>query len=145
DPAAADTGIFASLDLDGAVDWVIVNELMKNHDGYLLSVHLWKDEGGRAKFSPWDFDLSLGYPVGDCGAEGWVPRTYLDRIAGYDASLAPIIEENFERWPIEDIAFATDGVDNWLCPVASWQEEHDRVVQLLTDRLAWIDANIDAF
>ncbi|MEQ1503763.1 MAG: CotH kinase family protein, partial [Myxococcota bacterium] len=33
DPAAADTGIFASLDLDGAVDWVIVNELMKNHDG----------------------------------------------------------------------------------------------------------------
>jgi hypothetical protein len=177
--------IFEWLDLDSAVDWVIVNELLKNHDGYFLSVHLWKDETGTMHFTPWDFDLSMGYPYTDCGSSGWIPKEYADldgnlhdiafvqamaevpafrdrlverwtelragelsedallaRIAAYDETLAPAIDANFDRWPIEEIAFQTDFVENWLCPVGSYDEEHTRTVEFLTGRLAWIDANI---
>jgi hypothetical protein len=77
DPGDPETGIFASLDLDSAVDWVLINELAKNPDAYRLSVHLWRDQGGKMFFAPWDLDLSMGYPVNDCGAAGWNPRTWL--------------------------------------------------------------------
>jgi hypothetical protein len=192
DPAHPDTGIFAWLDLDSAVDWVIINEFMKNYDAYLLSVYLWRDEGGKMHFTPWDFDLSMGsYPYTDCSAEGWIPRFYwdvqgqqqgipfiermaevpafrerlvsrwqelregelseeaiLERIAGYDEVLAPGIDPNFESWPVQDIAFSTIypvQVDNWLCPVSSYDEEHERVLSFVTQRLAWMDANISNF
>jgi hypothetical protein len=192
DPAHPDSGIFAWLDLDSAVDWVLINEFMKNYDAYLLSVYLWRDEGGKMHFTPWDFDLSMGsYPYTDCTSEGWVPRVYwdaegqkhdlefiakmaevpafrerlaerwqelradvlseeaiLERIEGYDAVLAPVIEPNFESWPIQDIAFSTIypvQVDNWLCPVSSYDEEHERVLSFVSERLAWMDANISNF
>ena len=180
--------LFLYLDLDSAVDWVLVQELLKNHDAYYLSVHLYRDTTGKMYFSPWDFDLSMGYPYVDCGAEGWVSRRYHDaegvgydvafiqamaavpsfhdalvarwqalragpwaeseilgRIAAYDSELAPAIEANNERWPIEDIALSFGGVDNWLCPVSSYDEEHQRTVDFLTARLAWMDENIEAF
>lgn len=184
-------GIFAYVDLDSAVDWVLLQELTKNHDAYRLSVYLWKDEDGKAFFAPWDLDLTMGYPYTDCGAQGWNPRDFLAsdgevvdiefihamasvpafrdrlverwqelrqgvlseeailaRIAGYDATLAPAIEANFARWPIEDIAFSTDYpevVDDWLCPVSTYDEEHTRTVAFLTDRLVWMDANVASF
>ena len=72
----------------------------------------------------------------------------LARVAGYDATLAPAIDANFERWPIGDIKFSTDYpevVENWLCPVTSYDEEHARTVEFLTERLAWMDANISSF
>ena len=69
----------------------------------------------------------------------------LGRIAGYDETLAPAIDANFERWPIKDIAFKTDFVDNWLCPVDSYADEHARVLTFVSDRLAWMDANVATF
>ncbi len=188
-PADPNTGIFGYVDMDSAVDWVLLQEVMKNNDGYLLSVHMWRDQGGKLMFVPWDFDLSMGYPYLDCGHEGWVSRTYLDittgqivdiafiqemaqvpafrdalvvrwnelrqdmwsdatilgLIAGYDATLEPAVGANVARWPIEDIAFETDFVDNWLCPVGSYEEEHQRTLDFLTGRLAWMDTNIAKF
>lgn len=184
DPAA----IFDYVDMDSAVDWVLLQELMKNNDGYFLSIHMWRDQGGKMMFAPWDFDLSMGYPYTDCGSSGWVPRTYMtpdgqihdvpfiqkmaevpafrdalvvrwnelrqgpwsdetiaSLIAGYDATLEPAIGPNFARWPIDDIAFKTDFVENWLCPVSSYEEEHQRTLDFLAGRLAWIDANINNF
>ncbi|GDX81593.1 hypothetical protein LBMAG42_34040 [Deltaproteobacteria bacterium] len=67
------------------------------------------------------------------------------RIAAIDATLAPAIDRNFERWPIEEIVFSTDELDNWLCPVGSYEEEHARVIEFLAQRLAWMDANLVAF
>jgi hypothetical protein len=195
DPADPDTGIFAHLDLASTVDWVLLQELAKNPDAYRLSVHLFKDEGAKMKFAPWDLDLSMGYPYTDCGAVGWNPRdsvsgdfyepgaiedidfiraiaavpafkdalvtrwaelregvladdAVLGRIAGYDATLAGAVERNFAKWPIEDIAFSTDYpevVENWLCPVSTPDEEHARTVAFLTERLAWMDANLASF
>lgn len=189
-PEDPDTGIFGSIDLDSAVDWVLLQEFMKNPDAYRLSVYLWKDETGKMFFAPWDLDLSMGYPYTDCGATGWNPRDYLAdgqgvgipfiqamagipafhdaliarwtelrsgefsdeailaRIAGYDEVLAPGIDRNFDRWPIEDIKFSTDYpevVEDWLCPVDSYEDEHARTLTFVTERLAWMDANIDSF
>ena len=105
DAADPDLGMFAWLDLDSAVDWVLVQELARNHDAYRLSVELWRDEGGRMYFAPWDFDLSMGYPATDCGAEGWVGRTYLQDGVSVDLPFVQVMatvpafrERLVERW-----------------------------------------------
>lgn len=177
DPADPDTGVFAYLDMDSAVDFVLLQEFAKNMDAYQLSVYLWKDTEGKMFFAPWDLDLSFGYPYYDCSAEGWLVRApwvdamasdpafhdalvarwtdlrqgplaedaILERIAGYDLTLGAAVERNFERWPIEDIAYETDFVEDWLCPVSTYPEEHARVLDFISGRLAWMDANIGAF
>jgi hypothetical protein len=180
--------VFDYVDRDSAVDWVLVNELAKNHDAYFLSVVLWKDRDGKMFFTPWDLDLSMGYPYTDCGATGWNPRTWaaldgtvvdipfiqamaadagfhqalvdrwhelragpwsdqaiLDHIAAYDATLEPALASNLDRWPIDDIAFTTLEVEDWLCPVSSYDDEHQRTLDFLTARLAWMDGNIATF
>ena len=63
DPGDTDSGIFAWVDMDSAVDFVILQEFMKNNDAYYLSVHLWKDVDGVMYFTPWDMDLTLGQPL----------------------------------------------------------------------------------
>lgn len=65
-------GMWTTMDLDSAVDFVLLEELSKNNDAYFLSIHLWQDVGGKLRFLPWDMDLSFGYPYYDCGWEGWV-------------------------------------------------------------------------
>ena len=66
--------MWAYLDQDSAIDFVILQELMKNNDAYYLSVHLWKDAGGLAHFTPWDLDLTLGQPTynNNVSPEEWV-------------------------------------------------------------------------
>ena len=177
DPTDLETGIFAYIDMDSAVDWVLLQEFAKNVDAYQYSVYLWRDAGGKARFVPWDVDLSMGYPFYDCGATGWLTRLeFVDamaadpsfraalvdrwtllrqdqlseasifaRIEAYDTTLAPGLDENFERWPIGDIAFATDDVDDWLCPVDSYEEEHERVLTFIAERLSWMDENIASY
>lgn len=73
-PADPVDGIFAYVDPDSAVDFVLLQELMRNNDAYYLSVHLWKDVGGRLRFAPWDLDLTLGQPTynDNTNPEGWV-------------------------------------------------------------------------
>ena len=80
DPGA---GYAAYLDVDSAVNFYLINELLKNIDGVLLlSTYLYKKRDGKLTFGPiWDFDLSTGnakiylsnltvrYP------EGWYSRS----------------------------------------------------------------------
>ena len=61
-PDDPDSGIFAYIDLDSAVDMVILEELFKNNDAWYLSVHIYKAADGKLHFVPWDLDLSLGQP-----------------------------------------------------------------------------------
>jgi hypothetical protein len=64
---------WALVDLDSAVDFVILHELSRNNDAYYLSVHMWKDADGLIRFTPWDLDLAFGgYPISSCGWDGWV-------------------------------------------------------------------------
>ncbi len=76
DPA---TGYAAYLDVPSAVDYLLVNELVKNVDGNLrLSTYLTKPRGGPLTFGPlWDFDITLGnvnYGGADA-TEGWQVAT----------------------------------------------------------------------
>jgi hypothetical protein len=67
----------------------------------------------------------------------------LDR---YAATLTPgAIEENFALWPIEDVDYVEFYEFYSFYDVASHAEEMTRVKAFLTARLAWIDANIDAY
>ena len=73
-PYAEDLGLSAYVDMDSLVDFVLLQELLRNNDAYYLSVHLWKERGGRLHFVPWDLDLSLGQPDynDNENPEGWI-------------------------------------------------------------------------
>ena len=72
-----DVGYPAFIDLDSFVDFVIVNELGKNVDGYRLSTFLYKDKdskGGKLHAGPvWDFNFAFGNAdyYGGADAEGF--------------------------------------------------------------------------
>ena len=76
DPAA---GYAAYIDVESAISYYLVNEMLKNVDGNLrLSTYLYKKRGGKLFFGPlWDFDLAYGNVNYD-GADridGWHIRT----------------------------------------------------------------------
>ena len=56
-------GIFDFIDRSSAIDFLLLQEFLKNNDAYYLSVHLWRERDGRAFFTPWDLDLSFGQPT----------------------------------------------------------------------------------
>lgn len=165
--------VFTLMDLDSAVDFVLLQELAKGNDAYFLSMHVWKDVGGTLHFTPWDLDLSLGQPLYNDSTltTGWIvyrppliealasdPRfqnrlverwTELRqtafsaeaieaRIQFYLATIGDRIDENFARWPIEEIQF----LDNQLPPRASFDEEMQVVRDWIDGRLAWVDAHL---
>jgi CotH kinase protein/Chitobiase/beta-hexosaminidase C-terminal domain len=71
DPAV---GYAAYLDVDSFVDYMIINELSRNCDGYVRSSFLTKDRGGKLTAGPlWDYDLAWGNGgVRDnLAVEGW--------------------------------------------------------------------------
>jgi len=61
-PSDPDTGIFAFVDLESAVELVIIEEFFKNNDASWLSLHVHKTPATKLHFVPWDLDLSLGQP-----------------------------------------------------------------------------------
>lgn len=54
--------LFRWVDRGSAVDFVLLQELVRNTDAYYLSVYLWRDGEAPMRFTPWDLDLSLGQP-----------------------------------------------------------------------------------
>ncbi len=59
---AEDESVWDYIDIDGFIDWYLVNELFKNTDsGFLSSVKMFKDKDGKLSMGPvWDFDLGSG-------------------------------------------------------------------------------------
>ena len=172
----SDTDVFTLMDLDSAVDFVLLQELAKGNDAYFLSMHVWKDVGGTLHFTPWDLDLSLGQPLYNDSTltTGWVAyrppliqalandarfqarlverwtelrRTAFSaeaieaRIQLYLAIIGDRIDENFARWPIEDIQF----LDDQLPPRSSFAEEMEVVRGWIDGRLPWVDEHIGAY
>ncbi len=169
----SDTDVFTLMDLDSAVDYVLLQELARGNDAYYLSMYVWKDAGGKLHFTPWDLDLSLGQPLyGDSTlTTGWINYRPLlvqalandarfqarlverwselrqgafsaeaieEHIQRYLATIGDRVDENFARWPIEDIQF----LDNQLPPRSSFAEELEVVRGWIDGRLAWVDAHI---
>lgn len=59
-----DSGYVNYIDVESFIDYILVNELSKNVDGYRLSAYLYKErlsEGGKIVAGPlWDFNLAFG-------------------------------------------------------------------------------------
>jgi len=51
------------IDVNSFVDYFILNELVRNIDGYRLSTYLYKDRGGKLNLGP-VWDLNIGYQDG---------------------------------------------------------------------------------
>lgn len=48
------------VDVDSAVNAVLIEEFFKNEDAFYTSMHAWKDTGGTVHFLPWDLDMTFG-------------------------------------------------------------------------------------
>ncbi len=59
---AQDESVWDYIEIDGFIDWYLVNELFKNTDsGFLSSIKMFKDKDGKLSMGPvWDFDLGSG-------------------------------------------------------------------------------------
>lgn len=166
------TGVFAFVDLDSAVDFVILQEVLKNHDGYFLSIYVAKDAGQKIRFVPWDLDLALGQPnyndnpnpaswlsyrpaLIDVMADSPVFRA---RLAARWAELraGPLAEEALNARIDGYQATLGDAIDRnfevwpieeidfygFLTPMASYEDEDAHVRAFLHDRVAWMDGAI---
>ena len=81
-------GYRAYLDVPAAVDYVLLNEYLKNHDAFQASAYMHKSTGGKLLLGPmWDLDLSMGNsnfpqsngPTGSLLADyRWTRRLYRD-------------------------------------------------------------------
>lgn len=110
DPNDPDTGLFGYVDMDSAVDFVLLQEFTKNIDAYQLSVYFWKDAEGKMFFAPWDLDLSFGYPFYDCTASGWITRVeFVDAMAANPAFRAALVSRwaELRRGPMAEAAIFT--------------------------------------
>jgi hypothetical protein len=172
--ADPDADLFALVDLDSAVDFVLLEELARNVDAYHLSVHIWKDVGGRLHFLPWDLDLTIGQPDanGNAPSEGWVvrrppliqamaddprfQRRLVERwselratrftVAGLDARIATLLTTIGPRLEDNFSLWPIDQITfGSIYPVTSHAEEIDHLKTWLAARLVWIDAEIGSF
>ena len=122
-PAGPDEGVFAWLDLDSAVDYVILQELGQNWNAYHDSIYLWKDSGGLMHLMPWEMELSFGFPCDEEGYSGWNERpAWVEVMAGSSE-----FQSRFtSRWQaLRERLLATNNV---LARIASYRDSlGDRV------------------
>lgn len=96
--AAGDPGLWDRVDLDSFVAFTLVEELLKNNDGYFLSHHLWRGDDGLVRFVPWDLDLTLGQPYYN---ENWRTDTwvaYRPDLVALAAAQPAFARRMAERW-----------------------------------------------
>ncbi len=58
--ASAGAPVSEFVDVDSAVNAVLIEEFFKNEDAFYTSMHAWKDTGGTVHFLPWDLDMTFG-------------------------------------------------------------------------------------
>ncbi len=66
------------IDSDSMIDYILLNELVKNQDGYIFSSYMTRDVGGKLQMGPvWDFDVGFGrtYYGNNVDPEGWYTMT----------------------------------------------------------------------
>jgi hypothetical protein len=175
DPGDPKTGVATWIDVDSFIDFVLLEEAVKNNDAYFLSVYIWKDRGGLLHFTPWDMDLTLGQPSynkNELSSE-WI--LYRPPFISTVAVIPEVRERLAARWrELRAGVLATDAVlaridgyeavmgdaidsnfDVWpieevdfggyLYPVSSYEEELEKVTTWIPERLTWVDDHIDTY
>ena len=96
--AANGGDLWSYVDFDSAVDWMIMQEFTNNGDAYYLSIHVYKDEGGKIKFIPWDMDLAFGLHCAN-DPYGWVLGEGGSRLLIGTMKDDPVFQQAFrDRW-----------------------------------------------
>ena len=90
--------MFDEVDLASLVDFVLVEETVKNNDAYFLSHHLYTGADGKLRFAPWDLDLSWGQPSYNMNelADRWI--LYRPTLIAAPASRPRFREALVARW-----------------------------------------------
>ncbi len=107
-------GYHQYIDTESFIDYMIVNEVCKNVDGFRLSTFLYKQKdsnGGKLHIGPvWDFNISLGnadYCQGEF-TTGWIMD--FNQICTGDNWLIPFWWERL----LEDVHFRQRAAERWL-------------------------------
>lgn len=170
--ADPETGYAAYMDVDSAVDYYIVNELLKNVDGAVSSFYMHKKRDGKIFFGPvWDFDLALGNAGYDDVDKtyGWHIRKapWFDRLfqdPAFEARVKTRWQQLKEEGRLELIFAYAEARARWLLiaqernfkrwPIFYWREWYTRVVmgsyvgevnEMLRwqrERYEWMDAQL---
>lgn len=158
-----DNGYAAFIDVDSAVGYYLVNELLKNMDANLKSsFYLYKKRSGKLTFGPvWDFDTAMGSLVFDNSAQGWLIRI---KAAWYQRLFEdPVFEQKVKnRWAQmkaegvldalfdhidQQISYLNDVQSNnfqkWpMLNMSTFAKETDFLKEWLIERIAWMDAQL---
>jgi len=93
--AAYGGNVWDYVDMESMVDWMIIQEFTKNGDAYVLSLHVYKDEGEKIKFIPWDMDITFGLSCNS--GSGWLGDSDSDLVS--IAKEDPVFQQAFrDRW-----------------------------------------------
>ena len=108
DNPSVDTSYRSLIDMQSFINYMLINELTKNNDGYKLSCFMYKPKNGTLHAGPvWDFDRALGNLNSDGAstADGW-RFSFLEERA---------TNGNPKWWPalMEDSLFAKTFVASW--------------------------------
>lgn len=142
DFADPDLGYAAYIDVDSAVNYYLINELLKNADGATSSFYLYKKRDGKLFFGPiWDFDLSMGnagYSNLD-KAEGWHirPSPWFDRLFQDPAFKAKVTA----RWNSLKAEGKLEYIFQYAEARALWldeQQQNNFELWSITDFASWI-------
>ncbi|PJJ79910.1 CotH kinase family protein [Mucilaginibacter auburnensis] len=171
----ADKGYAKYIDAESFMRWYFVNETIKNQDSWdYSSIYYYKNANSKIGMGPvWDFDLSGGncdYSVAK-DFDGWYTRNgtwmlqlakdpawnfkframwtnarqkeikqMFDDIDYYGKQLQLSAAQNYKRWPT---------LDQYVWPNVVWLGSYDKEVayfkNFMTQRVAWIDANINSY
>jgi hypothetical protein len=122
------------------MDFIIINELCKNVDGYRLSTYFYKErdsKGGKIKMGPlWDFNLSMGnadYCTGGgtdglvitdfnkvCGGDYWTVHFWWEKFL-QDKKFYDDLKKRWrtlrnERFSTDNLLMTIDSIHNYLKP-----------------------------
>jgi hypothetical protein len=98
-------------------------------------------------------DIAAVPGFGDAMAARWrqlrggplATAAVLQRVATFEAVVKPLTAANFERWPLDEVRFEPVYGPYHLYDVASFDDEMSHLETWLSDRLEWMDSNIDGY
>lgn len=172
---ARDPALWDVLDRESAVAFVLLEETVKNNDGFFLSHHLYVHPDGKLRFVPWDLDLSLGQPSYNDNENpaSWIAyRPELVQGLAETPGFAEQMATTWATWRANELADGAaearidgtvadlgDAVDRnferwpiedvdfggYLYAVGSHEEEIARVKGWIGARLAWMDEHVATY
>lgn len=106
-----DPSLWQVADMDSLVAFVLLEEALKNNDGFFLSHHAYVGDDGKLRWVPWDLDLTLGQPLynDNTNPDTWL--AYRSDLVGYAVAMPDFRERMVEMWaewragPFADDAF----------------------------------------